>query len=273
MNVMGLAAFGLGINAVVQNMPKSTNRVSDSNTGGRKKMKQFFVEEKVFEMLPDYCLGIVVANSVDNSAKKEMISAMLDQSVSEFAQNYVGQDIRELPNIKACRDAFRVLGMNPNKFMCSIEALTKRVQKGGQLPHINPIVDLGNALSVKYQLPMGAHDIEQMEAEGLAVRFSTEQDSFLPMGETQPEVMPDGELVYVSGHTVKTRRWLWRQSDDGKITENTKAVFFPIDGFASVNYDAVIRARDELAEVLQAVFGCVVRTGMINRQSPGISIQ
>lgn len=27
------------------------------------------------------------------------------------------------------QEAFRVLGMNPNKFMCSIEALTKRVQK------------------------------------------------------------------------------------------------------------------------------------------------
>lgn len=235
-------------------------------------MKQFFVEDKVFEMLPDYCLGIVVADGVDNSAEKEMITAMLDQSGLEFAQKYVGQDIRELPNIKACRDAFRVLGMNPNKYMCSIEALTRRVQKGGLLPHINPIVDLGNALSVKYQLPMGAHDIEQMDAEGLAVRFSTEQDSFLPMGETQAEVMPDGELVYVSGHTVKTRRWLWRQSDDGKITENTKSVFFPIDGFASVNYDAVIRARDELYEVLKSTFGCNVRTGLIERENTSIDL-
>ena len=233
-------------------------------------MKRFVVEEKVFEMLPGYCLGIVIADGVDNDGEKEIVKTMLDESAAAFARTYAGQDIRELPNIKACRDAFRILGMNPNKFMCSIEALTKRVQKGGQLPHINPIVDLGNALSVKYQLPMGAHDIAQMEAEGLAVRFSTEQDTFLPMGETQAEVMPDGELVYVSGHTVKTRRWLWRQSDDGKITERTSSVFFPIDGFSSVNFDAVMTARDELAELLESAFGCNVKTGMIDQKNPSI---
>ena len=235
-------------------------------------MKRFVVEDKVFEMLPDYCLGIVIADGVDNDGEKKLIKTMLDESAAVFAKMYAGQDIRELPHIKACRDAFRSLGMNPNKFMCSIEALTKRVQKSGQLPHINPIVDLGNALSVKYQLPMGAHDIERMDADGLAVRFSTGQDTFMPMGETQTEVMPDGELVYVSGHTVKTRRWLWRQSEDGKITEKTRSVFFPIDGFALVDLDAVVQARDELAGVLQTVFGCHVKTGLVNRENPGIDL-
>ena len=235
-------------------------------------MKKFVVEEKVFEKLPDYCLGIVIADGVNNDCEKAIVKAMLEESVTAFARTYAGQDIREMANIKACRDAFRRLGMNPNKFMCSIEALTKRVQKGGRLPNINPIVDLGNALSVKYQLPMGAHDIAQMETEGLAVRFSTEQDTFLPMGETQTEVMPDGELVYVSGHTVKTRRWLWRQSEDGKITEKTKSVFFPIDGFSSVNHDAVLQARDELAAVLKSAFGCNIRTGWIERENTGIDL-
>lgn len=235
-------------------------------------MKVFTVEEKVFGQVPDYCLGIVIAAGIDNRSAQPVISAMLDGSVREFVERFAGQDVRELPNVRAYREAFRVLGMNPNKFMCSIEALTKRVQKGNPLPHINPIVDLGNALSVKYQLALGAHDIDRMEPEGLAVRFSTGQDSFLPMGEEQPEAMPEGELVYVSGHTVKTRRWLWRQSDDGKITEETGTVFFPIDGFASVNLDAVLQARDELAETLKSVFGCDARTAFIDRQHSSVEL-
>lgn len=235
-------------------------------------MKTFTVEEKVFEAVPDYCLGIVIADGVDNRGERAAISAMLDDSVQAFAAQYAGQDVREMPNVKAYREAFRSLDMNPNKFMCSIEALTKRVQKGNQLPHINPIVDLGNALSVKYQLALGAHDIDRMEPEGLAVRFSNEKDHFLPMGETQPETMPEGELVYVSGHTVKTRRWLWRQSDDGKITEETSTVFFPIDGFSSVNGDVVLRARDELAETLQTIFGCRVKTAFVDREHPAVEI-
>ena len=235
-------------------------------------MKTFTVEEKVFERVPDYCLGIVIADGIDNRGERAAISAMLDGSVKEFAELYAGQDVREMPNVKAYREAFRSLDMNPNKFMCSIEALTKRVQKGNPLPHINSIVDLGNALSVKYQVALGAHDIDRMEPEGLAVRFSTEEDSFLPMGETQAELMPAGELVYVSGHTVKTRRWLWRQSNDGKITEETRHVFFPIDGFSSVNFDAVLQARDELAETMKNIFDCNVKIAYIDRDNPSVDL-
>ena len=31
-----------------------------------------------------------------------------------------------------------------------------------------------------------------------------------------------GEAVYASGSEIRTRRWTWRQSERGKITEATK---------------------------------------------------
>lgn len=229
-------------------------------------MRRFIVDSKVFEALPHYCLGVIAAKGVDNRAINARIEAMLDAQVEKFAQENQGVNVRELPNVKAYRGAFTALGMNPNKFMCSIEALTKRVQKGAKLPHINSVVDLGNALSVKYQFSMGAHDLRRLDAD-IEVRFSTPEDHFLPMGEAEPETIPEGELVYVSGHTVKTRRWIWRQSDDGKITEDTCDVFFPIDGFADVNRDQVLQARDELAEILRDEFHCEVKTGYVDKEN------
>ena len=107
-------------------------------------MRKFIVDAKVFEVLPHYCLGVVAAKGVDNKAMNARIEAMLDEQVEKFAQENQGVNVRELPNVKAYRDAFTALSMNPNKFMCSIEALTKRVQKGAKLPHINSVVDLGN---------------------------------------------------------------------------------------------------------------------------------
>lgn len=44
---------------------------------------------------------------------------------------------------------------------------------------------------------------------------------------------------------MKTRRWIWRQGEVGKITNKTKNIFIPIDGFKSKNYDKIIKARDE----------------------------
>lgn len=235
-------------------------------------MKRFVLDPKVSKVLPTYCVGLVAAKGIDNRLAADEIDALLDENVRTFHAQHQDGNIREIPGVAAFREAFRTLSMNPNKYCCSIEALLKRVQKKDELPHINPIVDLGNAFSVKYCLPMGAHDIDRLE-DDLVIRFSSVEDHFLPLGETDTEIMPDGELVYVSGHTVKTRRWVWRQSDDGKITEDTKTVVFPIDGFYGINEDQVMEARDKLAERMEAVFNCTVKTGLVDRDNPSFEIE
>lgn len=226
-------------------------------------MSKFEVAAEVFEKLPTYCLGVVVARGVDNGTANVKVTQMMNDEMNAFVQRMVGVNLKEYPGIQPYRNAFLSLGMNPNKFMCSVEALSKRVQKGNRLPNINPIVDLGNALSLKYCLPMGAHDIEKLDGD-MTVRFSTTEDYFLPMGENEAEQMPDQELVYVSNHTVKTRRWIWRQSDDGKIDEKTGYIFYPIDGFVDANLENVKRATAELAKFLAEEFGCEVKTGFID---------
>lgn len=230
---------------------------------------KFAVDTEVFKTLPNYCLGVVVAKGIRNEEKNPYIERLMEEQMEAFHQAFTGVNLKEYPGICAYRDAFYKLNMNPNKFMCSIEALAKRVQKGNHLPNINSIVDLGNALSLKYVLPMGAHDIDRFDGD-MVVRFSTEEDHFQPLGEEVLETMPAGELVYVSGHTVKTRRWIWRQSDDGKITEETSYALYPIDGFEGVNDEAVLKAREELAQILKEQFGCQILTGYINSGNPEV---
>ncbi len=234
-------------------------------------MKKFCVSEKVFEQMPTYCIGVLVAEGIDNAHSCSAIAQMLEEQIGNFSERFAYDNVREIQNIKAFRDAFTKLGMNPNKFMCSIEALAKRVQKNGQLPSINPLVDLGNAFSLKYVLPIGAHDIDNMEGD-FEVRFSSDLDLFQGMGETQSEPMPEGELVYVSANQVKTRRWIWRQSEDGKITENTTNIFIPIDGFSDINKESVLQAQDELAHFLESQFGVSVKTGFIDIKQPEIEL-
>ena len=36
-------------------------------------MKRFVVDEKVFEMLPDYILGIVIAEGIDNNIRRGIV--------------------------------------------------------------------------------------------------------------------------------------------------------------------------------------------------------
>ena len=216
---------------------------------------KFVVAPQFFEKLPDVCFGVVVARNIDNAAVYPRIEAMLEEAVAAAAARYEGRKIKDEPAILPYRQAFQALELNPNKFMSSIEAMFTRVGKGKGLPRINPIVDLGNALSLRHALPMGAHDIGRMDGD-IEVRFTREGDSFVPVGEAKAEPVPAGEPVYAVGRYIRTRRWIWRQSELGKIGPQSKDIFFPIDGFASANKEAIFAARRELADCCARIFGC-----------------
>lgn len=235
-------------------------------------MKKFLVDDEVFEVFPNYCVGVVIANGIDNSKPLDGLGDLLQNEIDKFTQENTDNNVRELRYVNLYREAFRKLNINPNKYMCSIESLLKRTQKNKKLPVINPVVDLGNFFSIKYQLPLGAHDIDKL-VDNLEIRFTNQDDRFLPMGETEIEIPDSGEFVYVSGNTVKTRRWMWRQSDDGKITEESSNIFFPIDGFIDENEKDVIKLRDELSEFIRKAYNCEVRVGFVDKNNRSFIIE
>lgn len=234
-------------------------------------MGSFRIEEKVFEKLPTYYVGVVVAEGLDNHEAEEAIDQQLDTAVLAFAKEFKDVNVKEDSRILPYREAFRTLQINPNKFMCSIESLAKRAQKKGTLPHINAAVDLGNAVSLENCIPIGAHNIDAFNDSEIEIRFAMEGDTFQPMGTEEIEKPDDGELVYVSGNTVKTRRWTWRQSEDGKITEETQNILYPLDGFTDINMPKLLHAQQELQKRLETLFGCKTYSGYIDREHPVFS--
>lgn len=223
----------------------------------------FRVQDEVFEKLPHACFGVVVARGLDNRDLQPSVESLLDAAIDQIRKRLEGANVKEVPEIAIYRKAFQTLGFNPNKFMCSIEALVKRILKGGAFPRVNSVVDLGNAVSLKHILPIGAHDL-LASTEDIAIRFTQKDDSFIPFGTTAPEAVDAGELVYARGNSIKTRRWIWRQSESGKITGESTDIFYPIDGFTGENDQAVLAARDQLAAALKAM-GCAVEVGWVDK--------
>jgi len=225
------------------------------------------IADEVFEKLPDLCVGVVVARGLDNHRQYPAVAELLQAGIAQREAYFEGKKVKEDPLIVPYRDAFRTVDINPNKFLCSIEALFTRIAKKKGFPAINAVVDLGNAVSLRCGLPIGAHDLATME-DGLEVRPARAGDTFLPFGGEAVEVPDPGEVVYVSGTEVRTRRWTWRQSDVGKITGDTCDVLFPIDGFVSVNGQAVRSAMETFAAVLRAEFGVEAVLGFVDKDHP-----
>ena len=80
---------------------------------------KFVVEKEIFEKLPTACFGVVVAKGIDNGKSYPTVDALLDESIAAAAAHFEGKKVKEEPEILPYREAFRALGINPNKFMCS----------------------------------------------------------------------------------------------------------------------------------------------------------
>ena len=152
--------------------------------------------------------------------------------------------------------------------MCSIEALLTRIAKGKGLPEISPAVDLGNAVSL---MTRPAHRrARHGHGRGARSRCAPPGRGQLrpPSAAARRRTPEPGEIVYVSSGEVRTRRWTWRQSETGKITPDTRDLLFPIDGFAGVNLERVLAAREMLAGRIESVFGARAAVGLVDREHP-----
>ena len=228
----------------------------------------FRVRREVFDLFPDYIVGVAMAKGADNGRLAP--DGALQAGIERAAQ-LVGKTPREHPSVLVWREAFQRLGWNPNKFSPSIDALASRVAKSGFLPSINAAVDIINAHSLTYLLPMGAHDTGRMQGD-FEVRVSREGEIFTPMGGEAVENPEVGEIVYADDLEVRTRRWIWRQGDKAKVTPETTMLFCPIDGFRNVNLQQVLDARDSVARMLGETLGAEVTTFLVDRDNPEVQI-
>ena len=211
---------------------------------------KYTVQPEVFELNPDLCFGIIVARGIKNSETTAEETARLrnaEQRARETIQEY---DLKSQLTIKGYRFVMERAGINPNKFQNSMEAMMKRVLKGGQLPTINSLVDLCNAVSIENQVSLGGHALKDIH-DDLCVRFTRGNERFLPFGAEEYEPVEAGELVFTSGDVVQTRKWVWRQSELGKMTLEMNDVFFQLVGFDDSPGSPLINALNALEEIIR----------------------
>jgi DNA/RNA-binding domain of Phe-tRNA-synthetase-like protein len=86
------------------------------------------------------------------------------------------------------RALYRRFGMDPTRIRPSCEALLRRLKKGDPLPRINSLVDVANALSVQYQVPVGLYDLDKARGTELVVRLGVEGEGYTGIGKERVNV-------------------------------------------------------------------------------------
>lgn len=185
---------------------------------------RFSVDERLFNIFPELKIGVLVCE-VNNTRYGE---DRLGPVVAHLKNSFSYDKPQDHPHIIIWREAFKKIGISPSKYYSSIEALLRRVLKSGEVPRINPVVDMYNAISLKYLVPMGGHALEPIEGE-IFLGFAKGDEPFYPMDSGELEKAEKDEVVYKDQKEVLTRRWVWRQCNKDKVTEETKRIFIPVD--------------------------------------------
>lgn len=208
------------------------------------------IASEVFALRPDYRALLMVVEGIPPGPSDEISEAVLQKAEASTKEALQKAAISDIPHVAAWRATYSSFGAKPKKYRSSIEALMRRAESG--LPRVNRLTDIYNAISVKYQVPIGGEDLDQYSGSPFLIR-ATGQEAFDTSDGGQPVTqMPDqGEVVWCDEKGVTCRRWNWRQCKRTALTENTARVLFILDALAPLSDDLLEAAADELGQTLQ----------------------
>ena len=181
------------------------------------------VDERVFAANPGYVAAVVLAEGIGNGPSDEDSAARLAGAQQHLLARGLARAADD-PHIAEWRAAFSRFGAKAKRYPCSAEALAARVLKGGDLPRINALVDLYNAVSVRHLIPVGGEDLDRLEGP---LRL-TIADGDEPFDGADGSPNP-GEVVWSDDAGVTCRRWNWRQGVRTRLTETSTRAFFVFD--------------------------------------------
>ncbi|RKQ83545.1 DNA/RNA-binding domain of Phe-tRNA-synthetase-like protein [Mycolicibacterium mucogenicum 261Sha1.1M5] len=211
------------------------------------------VDAAVFELRPDYRALLVVVDGLTPAITvqgggqrvEELIGAAEDHAAELLATS----DVEALPHVAAWRDAYKAFGAKPQRTRNSLEALTRRAEKG--LPRVNALTDVYNAISVLHQIPFGGEDFHRYQGAAHLTRATgSERFDTTANGEPFTEHPDAGEVVWGDEAGVTCRRWNWRQGRRTELTDDTRTGFFILDALAPASDRELHAAADALIDAL-----------------------
>jgi len=208
------------------------------------------IDPAVRALRPDFVALSLVARGARNGPSDAESAARLAEACRAAADS----PDWAAAHLDAWREAYRGFGAKPQRTPCSAEALRKRAQRDGGLPPINRMVDLYNALSVRWAVPIGGEDLAAYEGPPRLVR-ATGDEIFetLSNGEAVVEHPDPGEVVWRDDRGVTCRRWNWRQGPRTRLDLPTTEMWFVIERLEPMPIAALEAVGRELADGIRAI--------------------
>jgi DNA/RNA-binding domain of Phe-tRNA-synthetase-like protein len=177
----------------------------------------------------------------------------------------------ELPEIQAWRRAFAKMGLKPTQYRCAAESLLRRFRKEGNLPRLHPLVDLCNAVSLAFAIPVAVFDLAAITGS-LEVRYAAGTEDYLTFA-GDIEHPAAGEVIFADqAGCAHARRWTNRQSGLSAVRGSTVRALIVAEALHDQAPADIPELTATLAAELAAVWSVPPSGAVLTASSPGFTV-
>ena len=173
----------------------------------------------VKEKYPELAIGNAVVRNVKVEKTRKELEDRKKSVVKEVQEKYGSKPILEIPEVRAYRDFYKVMGVDPTKVRPPIEYLIRKAMSGSFLS-INTLVDSCLLASVQHSAIVSVYDLDKTLGD-LIVDLAKGSESFqLIDGKT---VTPsESEVLLRDGEKILTAYALG-DARAGMVTPETRS--------------------------------------------------
>src|SRR2546427_539354 len=168
-------------------------------------------------------------------------------------RTYALETLKDEPRLRAYRDFFWRVGVDPTKVRPAAEALLRRVIQGKPFPRINALVDAYNLASAETRIALAAFDIANLRGD-LRMRRSRPGETFLGIGMEAPVTLTGVEVVCEDADRL-VAIYPYRDAEASKVTPATRDVRFLVCGVPGISHEALREAAAGAANTVMRFCG------------------
>ena len=224
---------------------------------------------EIWQRFPQLVPGLLVVKGINPDGE---IESQIREWYGRAGKRLADQTEAQMPEVAAWRRVYSQMGLKPTKYRSASEALLRRFKREGDLPRLHPLVDLCNAISLAYALPVAVFDLERVE-QFIEVRPASGVEQYLSFQEEieHPEA---GEIIFAdaAGH-AHARRWTFRQSRRSVVESGTKKVIIVSEGVHEAAGKDVPSLMDELSQAIGKLWGNPEEQAILTSANPRLDFE
>jgi len=218
-------------------------------------------DPQVSSKFPNLAISIGLINGVCIEDNSQQLCLLKKTVYEEVNGQFEIDRLKENLTVRAYRDFYWTLDIDPTKTRPSGEALLRRVLRAEELPNISTAVDSYNLASMKTIVPISGFDSERI-APPFQVRFAKENETFIGIGMKTPILLKRNMLVLADKKQVLCI-YPYRDCDNTKITLKTRNITLVGYGVPGITFGQIKEAVEMALKFIREVAGGTIESANV----------